>query len=68
MLGINEVLINYDRYLVLSNRKNLFNRKLSSKVITFITRIFSFLFFVLNLFAYQISLDPNQKRCLLFNI
>ena len=61
MLGINEVLINYDRYLVLSNRKNLFNRKLSFKVITFITGIFSFLLFVLNLFAYQISLDPNQK-------
>jgi hypothetical protein len=62
VLGINEVLINYDRYLVLSNRKNLFNRKYSFKVITFITCIFSFLLFVPNLFAYQISLDPDQKE------
>jgi hypothetical protein len=61
MLGINEVLINYDRYLVLSNRKNLFNRTHSFKIVTLITGILSFLLFVPNLFAYQISLDPNQK-------
>jgi hypothetical protein len=60
MLGINEVFINYDRYLVLSNRKNIFNRKHSFKIITFITGLFSFLLFVPNLFVYQISLDPNQ--------
>jgi hypothetical protein len=60
MLGINEVFINYDRYLVLSNRKNIFNRKHSFKIITFITGLFSFLLFVPNLFVYQISLDPSQ--------
>jgi len=61
MLGINEVLINYYRYLVLNNKKNLFNRKHSFKIIKFITGILSFLLFVPNLFAFQISLDPNQK-------
>jgi hypothetical protein len=58
--GINEVLINYDRYLVLSNRKNLFNRKHSFKIIIFLTGTFSFLSFVPNLFAYQINSSTNQ--------
>ena len=59
--SINEVLINYDRYLVFSNKKNLFNRKNSFKIILFSTGFLSFLLFVPNLFAYQISLDPNEK-------
>jgi hypothetical protein len=59
--GINEVLINYDRYLVLSNKKNLFNKKHSFKIITLINFFLSFLLFVPNLVAYQISLDSNQR-------
>jgi hypothetical protein len=59
--SINEVLINYDRYLVFSNKKNLFNRNNSFKIILFSTGLSSFLLFVPNLFAYQISLDPNEK-------
>jgi hypothetical protein len=60
--GINEVLINYDRYLVLSNKNNLFNRKNSFKVITFITGFISFLLFVPNLFAFQITLVSNETN------
>jgi hypothetical protein len=60
MLGINEVLINYDRYLVLSNRKNLFNRKHSFKIITFISGFLSFFLFVPNLFAYKINSVTNE--------
>ena len=58
--GINEVLINYDRYLALSNTTNLFNRKNSFKIITFISCFISFLLFIPNLVAYEINLVTNQ--------
>jgi hypothetical protein len=58
--GINEVLINYDRYLVLSNKTNIFNRKNSFKIITFSSGFLSFLLFVPNLVAYKINLVTNQ--------
>jgi hypothetical protein len=51
--GINEVLINYDRYLVLSNMTNVFNRKNSFKIITFSRGFLSFLLFVPNLVTNQ---------------
>jgi hypothetical protein len=58
--GINEILINYDRYLILSNKTNIFNRKHSFKIITSISCLLSFFFFVPNLFAYNISSFTNQ--------
>jgi hypothetical protein len=58
--GINEILINYDRYLVLSNKTNIFNRKNSFKIITFSSGFLSFLLFVPNLVAYKINLVTNQ--------
>jgi hypothetical protein len=60
--GINEVLINYDRYLVFSNRKNLFNRKNSFKIIIFLCGFFSILLFLPNLAAYQIILVSNETN------
>ena len=60
--GINEVLINYDRYLVFSNRKNLFNRKNSFKIILFSSGFLSILLFLPNLVAYQIILVSNETN------
>ena len=59
--GINEILVNYDRYLVLSNKSNFFNKKHSFKIIIFISAFVSFLAFVPNLFAFKISVY-NQNE------
>ncbi len=58
--GINEVLVNYDRYLVLRNKKNWFNGRYSFAIITTISGLVSFSSFIPNLFAYRISLVNNQ--------
>lgn len=57
--GINEIFVIYDRYLVLKNCHNLFNKEKMFKYITFLGGLFSFLFFVPNLFAYNIKQAGN---------
>ena len=44
-ININEVLVNYDRYLVMINKKNLFNKPNSFKYIAVFSGLVSFSLF-----------------------
>ncbi len=60
--GINEVLINYDKYLMISNRSSLFNRKKNFKFIILSCGIFSHLLFIPNFFVFKIHSTNNETN------
>lgn len=60
--GINEVLINYDRYLVLKNKRNMFNKEKQFIYIALVSGLVSFSLFVPNLFAYYIKPALNKTN------
>jgi hypothetical protein len=57
--GINEALVNYDKYLMISNQNRLINRR--TKFIILGSGIFSHLVFVPNFFAFKISLNNETN-------
>ncbi len=60
--GINEVLVNYDRYLMVKDTQNIFNKKKSFVIIATICGLGSFALFLPNFFAYNISTVSNETN------
>lgn len=57
---LNEVLVNYERYIMVTNKTSVLNKKNSFVFIAIACGLVSFALFIPNIFAYKITLVTNK--------
>ena len=60
--GVNEILVNYDRLLMVKNTHNLFNKKNGFAIVAAVCCLGSFALFIPNFFAYNIIRIDNTTN------
>ena len=60
--GVNEIMLTYDRYLILKNKKNWFNKKGSFRMNLTVPILVCSVVNLPNFFAYKIQQYPNQTE------